>query len=192
MNISKNVVFAFLAFSSLAFGQNEDPAVEAVGCRYFSVTPSISTNFNEDKFVMAVFHQADETILGFIQEEGSLGPVPVEKTAQEWGTVHVSGASVIPNQEFLVSGTFLNGVAVTFDIGSALTWHWGDVTGDNVVNLNDILKVLQDFACSNCSGILSSDLVGGSGVANSSPDGIVNLSDILAVLLAFGGQQFPG
>jgi len=59
---------------------------------------------------------------------------------------------------------------------------YGDVTGDGVVDLNDILCVLDDFGNPNaCTGDGDIFPCGGG-------DGTIDLNDILAILDAFGGN----
>lgn len=158
------------------------PLVQSIGCRYLAVTPA--------KGKQAIALKLVSSPSQFIQADGSLGATPVIQTPAQWGTVYVHGAQIIPLTNYEIRALTLDTVEQPSDPTFANTGVWGDAKepGNGLVNLDDILEVISDFAdsCSFCEDKLGSDLVG----ANGSPDGQVSLDDILAGLSAFSGHPF--
>lgn len=154
-------------------------SVSGIGGRYLAIRPA-----QGDVGVALLVTSADWGCLSkYVDAQGRLVASPVFQTGQQWGTTIVGGVDVVPLSRYSVQvdcGVLSSAVEVT-------TWRWGDTTGEDVVNLEDLLCQLDRFAGLPVScGLFASDLL------EATPDGVVNLSDVLAVQDAFAGLPYPG
>ncbi|MEK6675615.1 MAG: hypothetical protein AABZ47_08180 [Planctomycetota bacterium] len=162
--------------------------VVAEGSRYLKVSPCAGPN-GADTTLVKIFVSACGGIQGWLAAPtGPYGISYVVDTVgegallspEDWGTVHVTGAKVVPLRTY----TFYTGE--NFDLlGAGQTWKWCDVDGDGFMNVSDMLYVNSCFA-----GNFVNATRYGCDVLGCTANGTINLDDILAVKNAFGGQQF--
>lgn len=162
------------------------PSANGAGSRYVAVTPATSAG------AVALWIEGDpgdtdvSCVGAYVQADGTLGANPVYLTSAQWGTVMVRGAEVIPQSNYRARtecGTLAT--PNRSSEASASTGRYGDLNGNSIVNLDDILLVLNAF-----QGLFAPGTsLGHYDLAPCAPNGVVNLDDILAELAAFAGGQ---
>jgi hypothetical protein len=65
------------------------------------------------------------------------------------------------------------------------TWHWGDVNGDAVVNLTDIMLIVSGY-----QGDFSRATLENVDIQPCVPDGVINVTDILGAIGGFQGEYY--
>jgi len=134
---------------------------------------------------------AVDCVIGYVQPDGLLGPSPIFRPWEEWGTVFVRGAEIVPDASYTARA-----VDPIQGPGPALavvkTYRWGDTDGDCDVDMADLNCILDAFA-GNVSGactLQSADLRQTADPCEP-PDQLVNIFDLLAALDGFAGAPFP-
>jgi len=173
------------------------PEVEADGCRYMLITPT-----GDVSQALLVTGDAGNSyvdcVSAYVQADGSLGPDPVFKTPEEWGTVVVSGLEIIPSQPFGNPDGPTTTYYVQADCGEpgvpdlkarvpATMWTWADVAypPDSFNNIADILSVIRAYQSDFADVTLErADL------APCEPNRVVGLADILASIQAYQGECY--
>jgi hypothetical protein len=122
--------------------------------------------------------------VGYVGADGLIQQSPDTRTPVQWNGVHIHGAELEPGGSYdiyLLEGLIQPQVP---PVAAVILRPLGDLTGDFVVTLDDILCILRAFGGdhSNCS-LYAAD------VAPCAPNGLINLDDILAVLAGFGGSS---
>jgi formylglycine-generating enzyme required for sulfatase activity len=123
----------------------------------------------------------------WVDADGCLTDAAQFQTAEEWGTVHVTGSEFAPSFTYEIT-SLCGGMEKVGGTASATTWLWGDVNNDTVVNVVDIQKVLQcaEGTFYGTTTVYNTDLV--SDCLNPGCD----IFDVFAVLDAWLGVPYPG
>ncbi len=169
-------------------GGCDAPAVVAEGARYLAVTP-VDAAYPVAMLVTGEVEDPDVSCFEmYVQDDGSLGPIPVFKLAAQWSTAHVTGLAIRPNTTytFQTDCTFLAPDLLSSG-SSATTWVWGDVNGDGDVLINDVTLVLDGSQGVMNGGVTIQNL----DLAPCRPDGVIDQADIAAVQNAFAAGLFP-
>ena len=135
-------------------------------------------------------------VSGYIQADATLGTDPVFLVPDAWGMVLLKGPEIIPSQAFEKDPILRATYRVREDCGTTLvpslslgttasTWVWGDVNGNDLLNVTDIqliiMAFLEDFRFVTLE---RADLDG------CTPNGLVNVTDIQVAILAFKRRPF--
>jgi len=174
---------------SVAVGACLPPAVVGVGSRYLRIDPDGA----DDPMALRVTGDLADPDAGcvsrFVQLDGRLGDLPIMRTPNEWSTVFVTGPEIIPYTLYSVRAecgpddpTTLVSPAV-----EARTRRWGDVNGDNVVDITDLSIVLGAAKGVFPPGVIPENVDGLPCV----PDGVIDGQDIAGVESALGGVGYP-
>ena len=154
------------------------PTVDAVGGRYLAITPPAgqpSVAIEVDSADIACLPQ-------YVDPAGYLVESPVFQASDDWGSVYVGDAEIVPDTLYSVRADVRDATEPEnlSDPVLATTWLWGDTTGTNGVNVFDIVCVLDGFneIFSNCS-LYANDL------NHAVPDRSVDVFDIVGVLDGF-------
>lgn len=165
----------------------EAPAVEATGSRYLAVTPPPGELPIALRLTGDLKDSASHCVSSYIAADGALTSEPEFLTPAQWGTVHVTAASIVPSTSYLVyvdCGTA--GSAELSLPGSATTWAWGDVNGDGLIDSEDVSLVLAaTLEDPRGESVFSMDTAG------CEPNRIVDADDVIFVLAASQGAAFP-
>lgn len=167
------------------------PVVEAAGCRYLLVTPGPAGS--PAPVALLLTSPAWPCLAKYVTSTGGLSTVPTFLLPDEWGTVAVSGADVVPSTPYNVEaecGVFLS------PPGSATTALWGDIVGpieqgiwappDGSVDVFDILAMVEAFENEpRAPSVEQADL------APCTPNGIIDIFDIIQLVDAFRGFPYP-
>jgi len=79
-------------------------------------------------------------------DAGTLGSTPYYKLSSLWGTAKVRGAQIRPGTTYMVhTECNFGGGAVLSSAASAVTWKWGDVDNNGIVNAIDITNLVNGF-----------------------------------------------
>ena len=112
---------------------------------------------------------------------------PVFLTPAEWGSVIVAEQDIVPS-----TNTMDTVYHVQADCGGGLTAPgvgitliWGDLDGNNVVDFDDILFLVEAFEGNFILPLEAVDIF------PCDPDGVIDFDDILLELNAFAGDPFP-
>ena len=140
---------------------------------------------------------------GYVQADGSLGATPVYQMSDDWATVYVCDAWIVPSAAYHVCCEFDETHAGVFSPAvPAATARWADTVGvstgagwtqpNGIVDILDAVAILDKF-----SGLPSApplawvDLVGmDQDGLTCSPDGQIDIIDAVVALDAFGGQTY--
>jgi hypothetical protein len=176
----------------------EAPLVTAKQPRYLLVTPQPPGDF--PAMALRVTSPDYPCLNRYIGANGLLVSSPVFRTPNQWGTVLVRSANIIPNTRYEVvaeDGTFVS------EPGAARTSRWGDVVGifsggqwtdpDGAVQILDALAVVERFRnAARAPAVYRVDLLGvGATGVDCQPDGRVDLTtDVIADLDAFRGMSY--
>lgn len=188
--------FVVLLFAATlpVLAQPPEPAAEAVGSRYLEVTPQ---PWPTDVAIRILGQSCDQDhpsscgdcteaacVDAFVQADGTLGDVPVVRSAAAWGTVFVTGADIFPEALYRVLIEDASGPG-----GSRIvkTFKFGDTNGDFVVDDTDRLCVL-DVLGGGIEGLCSLQAADVSGAERCDPpDGLATVVDLVAILDAIQG-----
>jgi len=123
------------------------PTVEAAGCRYLDVTPS--TELVDPIALLVTGDSGDPDVLcvsQYVQANGFLGATPVYLTPTQWGTVHVTGASIRPLKTYSVQADCgATPGAILSEPALGTPWKWADANNDGAADISDVLKVVDAF-----------------------------------------------
>lgn len=130
-------------------------------------------------------------LLRYVDVDGTIVDQPVFQPLKDWGTLRVTDQDIIPSATGNPTVYEIRAVCDPIDQdttepGEAIPFVWGDVTGDNRVELEDILCVLDGF-----QGRFPNCPFHAVNLAPCIPDDRIDLFDILMVQDAFGGDPFP-
>jgi YVTN family beta-propeller protein len=157
------------------------PHPRASGSRYIS----IQTTGNQPLAIQ--ISDPSGCFVRYVGEDGSLRNVPVFKTPEQWLSISAFGRRMVPLHRYQVRVETEGGM-----LSAAVhetTWRWGDVDGNSLVNLADILFAADAFVGATSPVTLEgADQYGPTGA----PDQLITLDDLLATLDAFAGRSFPG
>jgi len=160
------------------------PEATPAGGRYLWVTPAAGP----DAVALAVTGTAGDpetACLGaYVQSDGHLGANPVYRLPEAWGTLAVYGEAVRPDTEYLVEAQ-VTGSGNRSTPVSAVTWRFGDVDANEVVNFSDILEIVLGF-----QGDFEGRTLESLDIAPCLPHGVINFDDIQQAVLAFRGEPF--
>lgn len=132
--------------------------------------------------------QNSQCIFGSCQgkcETGTLGPSAFFKTSAQWGTVHVRGAQIRPGERYLVQAQCNIPPIQTSAANEATTWKWGDVTGNNVVDALDVVRLVDAFR-----GIFTGTTFQQVNHWGCTPDKTIDALDIVSDVDAFRGLPY--
>jgi len=159
------------------------PTVSAIGPRYLRVQVAAS--------VTPVAIQVDSMnpslacLPKYVAADGTITASPVFRTQAQWGMVNVRGAEILPGVTYEIRSDCR---AIPTDPPnlsapvSAMTWIWGDIDNNGIVDVDDIVLVVDGFAGTFTDATLQQvDLM------DCVPNGTVDVDDIGAVLDAFAG-----
>jgi hypothetical protein len=122
----------------------------------------------------------------YVQSDGTLDAAPVYQTPDEWGTVHVRGADIIPGVTYVVRSECQAGGPVTLsEPGSGQTWPWGDVEPNGVINFADVLLIAQAFQQNFDNVTLEA-----ADIEPCDPNLIANFADMLRGVQAFQARTY--
>lgn len=112
----------------------------------------------------------------YVQSDGSTADTLFEQSAAAWGaTVAVHGTHIVPDSVYELQLEGVDPPAPVF----AVTWLWGDVNGNGVVNLGDAQLCVLGFQGTFDVPLAQLDLSPCGG------NGSINFGDIQAAVLAF-------
>lgn len=173
--------------AQIFIGTCTDPAtIEAEGARYLAVTPP--PGVAPVALLLTGGDSGDAACLSsYIGADGSLVGEPEFLTPEDWETVHVSDASIVPLTEYQVQVDCGTVLASEFShSASAITWAWGDVDGNGVADDADVSLVLAaSLSSPDDETIYHLDLAG------CTPNGMIDTDDVITVLAASQGAAFP-
>jgi len=117
----------------------------------------------------------------YLQADGTLGETAVSQTPDDWGTLHVYGEEIIPLSTYYVRAEWQGEPSAD---GSAVTWAWGDIDNDELVNLADIMGIIGGY-----QGDFTSATIENLDQRSDScdTDGLISLADIMAAVQAYQG-----
>jgi hypothetical protein len=161
-------------------------SVAAAGSRYLAVAPGthcpVAIHVTEQQSGVPT-----ECFSAYVQPNGTLGTSAYFQTPSQWSTVYVSGPEIVPYREYQVR--LENYCGIVDGPYSTTTWWWGDTNNTECVDVDDLTKVVADFACSPegfpvCPGP-STDLM------DCTPNRLTDVDDLTAVVAAFAGVSYP-
>ncbi len=118
---------------------------------------------------------------------GTLGSAPFYKTVAQWGTAKVRGAQIRPGTKYMVfTECNFPGGAVLSSAANAVTWKWGDVDNNDVVNAIDVTYLVNAF-----KGFLGPFTFEQMNIWGCVPDDVLNALDIAVCVDAVRGFAFP-
>jgi hypothetical protein len=123
----------------------------------------------------------NQCINKYVDEVGHLVSTAIYRTASEWETIHVHGATIVAETMNCIEAVPASGLPT--GLGCTRTFVWGDTNNDLNVDIGDILCVLDAFG-GNFLGNCTPDAAD---LSPCTPDHDYGLSDVLAVLDAFSG-----
>jgi uncharacterized protein YbaR (Trm112 family) len=154
----------------------------AVGARYFLA----SSAEGPDPVALLVTGDPDDPDVScvslYVQPDGTLDVNPVFQMPEEWGTVDVHAYEVMPGATYNVytdDGTTLS------DPIEVTTFIWGDVDGDGMVNITDVLFAVQGFV-----GDFSNAPWQAIDLEPCEPNAFINIGDVLFAVQAFTGSSY--
>jgi hypothetical protein len=153
----------------------------AEGSRYFATT----NDWNACAVALRIGEVDGICDFLYLQEDGTLGVTDVYKTPAQWRNIHAHGFRIIPCTTYRIQAETCYGSLTLEEF--VTTWAWGDLNGDGIVDVSDVLLVLDAFAAPSGTPLYHADLL----PCLPGPDGMVDVGDILAVLGAFAGNPFP-
>lgn len=166
------------------------PQITVVGSRYLRIVPAEGS----DPLALRVTGEPGnpdvECVSGFIQAFGGLGATPILRTPDEWNAIFLTGKEIIPGTSYAVRaecGLGDGADVVVSPIATATTWKWGDVNGDNVVDLGDVSLVFEAAQGS----LPPTAILENFDLAPCVPDGIIDEQDVVRVQTALGGSAYP-
>lgn len=164
----------------------EAPEAEGVGSKYIAVTPAASST---PVAIRVVGHPGDNDVSclnRFAQADGSLGDTPVYQLPAVWATTYIGDSEIIAMAQYFVLSDCGSVETPNFSTEVVVeTGQYGELTGDAIINLDDILRMLGAFGGSYPMGTTLENY----DIAPCVPDGSITLDDILAELSAFSGGQ---
>jgi hypothetical protein len=166
----------------------EAPITMAEGGRFVAVTPQPSDlSLPVALLLKGDSNDPDVACLSlYVQEGGTLGGTPVRQTPAEWDVVHIHGEEIIPAATYGVSAEFGSvGDPMLSPSQWTTTWRWGDVNGNGVANLTDVLLIAAGY-----QGDFSQATMENLDIDPCVPNGVLNLDDILGSIDGFQGGTY--
>jgi hypothetical protein len=155
------------------------PDVADEGARSLAVTPQTCTDT-----VAILIESPDHPCLSlYVDVDGTLVASPVMQTPAEWGTVHVGGEQIVPDSTYTARCECPS--ATVAEEAAGLTFRWGDVDGNTVVNLSDVMLIVAAF-----QGDYSEVTREAADLDPCTPNGVINLDDIMSAVGAFQGEIY--
>ena len=171
------------------FGPCEHLTVAAEGGRYLAVAPSAAPG-PVALFLTGDF--ADPTVsclARYVQEDGSLGEAPIFRAPsgpEGWNTVHVHGQEIIPDAMYWAQGDYgVPGEPLLSPAEPAITWRWGDVDFNGVVNFTDVHYLVFGFM-----GDFTHASFEALNLAPCALDEVINMTDIQWAIMSFKGNDY--
>jgi hypothetical protein len=118
----------------------------------------------------------------YVAADGLLADTPVFQIPAQWSTVYVRGEEIIPDTTYMlqVETSYLAGPT-----SEATTWIWGDVDHNDVVNLDDIMRIIQVY-----QGNFSLATMENVDQMPCTPNRVISLEDILWCMQSFEGKTY--
>ena len=125
----------------------------------------------------------------YVNESGRLTDQPVFLSSDEWGTVIVGDAEIVPSTTYEVRADLrVDGEPENLsDAVSVTTWAWGDTNNIDGAELFDMLCVFDGLL-----GIFTHCSLYGVDLMAEVPDGTIDTLDTSAVLDAVRALPYPG
>jgi hypothetical protein len=164
------------------------PIVEAIGSRYFAVTPRASIDPVAIRIDGDPSDSAVDCVGLYVNPFGTLVTAPVFRMSDAWGTVLVSDAEIQPSRTYRVQiDCTQTAPGMMSDVVEVTTWIWGDTDANQDVEVADILRVYNGVQGLFEDGAYPESL----DLMPCAPDGLVDEADFAAVQSAFSGEPFP-
>ena len=163
----------------------DEPYVIAEGGRWLQVQPGPASSTTPH--AMRVTSPDCPALELYADSNGCLVSTPQYYTASQWGVLNLTGDDIVP--DFTYEVTALCGAAgLQTSAAGALTWRWGDVTHEGVVNVIDIQKVVQcaEGTLNPPTTVYNTDLV------TNCTAPACDVFDVFAVLDAYQLLPYPG
>ena len=165
------------------------PVGSGVGPRPIEITPL--PNNSPRTVAIQLTSPNFPCLLRYVDVDGTIIDQPVFQPLADWGTLDVTDQDIVPSANGAPTIYEIRAVCDPIDQdttepGEAIPFVWGDVTGDGLVNLDDILCILDGF-----QGSFANCPFRAVNLAQCLPDGIIDLFDILMVQDAFAGEPYP-
>ena len=173
------------------FGPCTAPSVTAVGGRYLAITPPEGS----DPVALLLTGNAGDPGVScvslYVQADGSLDTAPVFQSPTGpggWDTIYAYGVQVMPDTVYNVQGDYGSpGSPLLSPTASAVTWLWGEVERNDVVNFTDIQWTVLGF-----EGTAFLAAFEAMNIAPCDIDDALNFTDIQAAILSFEGAEYRG
>ena len=166
------------------------PTVEVLGSRYLRITPAAQPEPVALRLNGAPPSNENVNCVSlYVQPDGSLDRHPATQAPETWGSVLVTGSTVIPGARYDLRAdcSAAHEAFVLSPPFSVSTWKYGDVNGDGAVLIDDLFLVIDA-----ADGVLPPGARPEQfDVAPCLPDGVVNDADVADVEAAAGGSADP-
>jgi len=167
-------------------GTCDSPVVEALGGRYLGITaaPSLAPV----AFLLTGDPDSPEVscLRQYVQLDWTLGDLPIFRTAEEWGSIVVTGQAIQPGTLYKVrTDCGADGAPDTSLPDATVTPIWGDVDKNLTVNINDAFRIIKAF-----QGDFSLVTLEEADLEPCDPNRIANIADVQWAILAFQGFVF--
>ncbi len=159
----------------------DPPLLAGVGSRAFSVTPVPPGSGTIQ--AIRITSPDHPCLLKYVDGMGNLIDTPVFMTPDDWGTVIVTGAEIVPSSTYGVQAECATDIG---DVAFVSTYSWGDTDGNSLVNIFDITCALDVFQ--NQLGFCP---FAAADIVPCTPDGVVNVFDVVMAFDAFQNGSFP-
>jgi len=167
----------------------DPPTAIAAGCRYLALTPLSGS----DAVALHVTSPDHPCLSKYVNANGHLVDQPVFRLPEEWGTIHVGDAQIVPDTIYTVQtdrGDVLSAPT------TATTARWGDVVGrfvdggwmppDGSVDIIDATAILDRFR-----NLPSAPPLELADLHPQIPNGVIEILDATMALDAFRGFPYP-
>jgi hypothetical protein len=120
-------------------------------------------------------------------DAGTLGSTPFYKTTAQWGTAKARGAQIRPDTMYMVHAECnFPGGPVLSSAANATTWKWGEVNGNETLNVLDIYNLVNAV-----KGFLEPYTFEQMNLWGCAPDDVLNALDIALCVDALRGFAYP-
>ena len=137
----------------------------------------------------------------YVQADGRLGPNPLFRTSEVWGTVSIRDERIIPGNTYIVRCDYghVGAPLLSYDV-CVTSAEWGDAVGDFIggewtppnetVDFNDISAIVDAFKGLPTAPLIHrADLIGASG-SECTPNADIDFLDISAAVDAFKAYSY--
>ncbi|MEK6677417.1 MAG: hypothetical protein AABZ47_17410, partial [Planctomycetota bacterium] len=126
-----------------------------------------------------------ECVSLYVQPDGRLDTNSVYRFSSEWSQVWITDEEIIPSSQYYIQAEYAPGLlSMASPFTTAL---WGDTTGDNFVDVDDLICMLSAFG----NTFFESCTLQSADISPCQTDHIVDVDDLVLFLGAFANEPYP-